>query len=356
MADAINSAAKEPDTVAEQEQEKKETEIETGTKKSTSRDSEGTCTFISIGNVCSVKYQIDAFLKRRGLAQETHFFDWLMTNTRTIIQVFEAALTNTIDAHMKRSALALDGTHGDNAVLKFTAFSHCVSIHDVPKLCNEDDLADCVAKYSRRAHRLAQEVCKRTRAPLLLVRMGSFELAELVELQTKISHLRDLAHASAAAFATSAASAASATSAASAASATSAASAASATSAASAGSACSASVSASSNVPQKGLKSELQTDYEARPIFVVGLRELKFDQVRQGALAGNTAETEAEAVKPVSPFVFIVNMTLFLRVPPASESEAEYGWTKPTWDWERALLAAQNAVSALLAAQNAASN
>ncbi len=58
--------------------------------------------FISIGNACNVKYQID----KNTTKKETLFFDWLMTDMQSVVKVFEHY--NNIDEILNLSTVKQD--------------------------------------------------------------------------------------------------------------------------------------------------------------------------------------------------------------------------------------------------------
>ena len=44
-------------------------------------------TFISLGAACDVKYQLEAKFKKINNIKETYFFDWIVSDFKTVLNV-----------------------------------------------------------------------------------------------------------------------------------------------------------------------------------------------------------------------------------------------------------------------------
>lgn len=104
--------------------------------------------YISLGNACNVKYQINLHVKQ---TQETQFFDWLMTSFESVLQVLAES---DIERLIHSGALTKTGDHSGKSVISFNKLQDCVSIHDLPSLYTPEQEAVCIQKYVRRQKRL----------------------------------------------------------------------------------------------------------------------------------------------------------------------------------------------------------
>lgn len=112
-------------------------------------------TFISIGDSCSIKYQID---KIRG-KQETLFFDWLMTDMNSVIYLLQHY--NNIDDILHYNNITRDKDHPYhlcNSRIKIISLSNCISIHDMSVDYVDKDVFDFIEKYKRRLDRIIQHI------------------------------------------------------------------------------------------------------------------------------------------------------------------------------------------------------
>jgi hypothetical protein len=116
-------------------------------------------TYISIGNACNVKVQIDRVQKG-----PTHFFDWLMTSFETVLQVLRT--TNIADA-ITEQTLTIKPIPNRTEVT-MTAFDSCVSIHDIPQTYTPIHVQTFIEVYRRRHTRLLELI--RSDEPLFFIR------------------------------------------------------------------------------------------------------------------------------------------------------------------------------------------
>jgi hypothetical protein len=116
--------------------------------------------YISLGNACNVKYQID---KHTNKSQLTHFFDWLMTSFETVNQVMSAT---SIAPYFDPSTFKVEsrttsiGPHKNTThhTVTLTALHGCVSIHDIVGKYDAAAINRFIEIYTRRYARLLDEI------------------------------------------------------------------------------------------------------------------------------------------------------------------------------------------------------
>lgn len=108
-------------------------------------------TFISLGEACDVKYQLEAKFKEHNKIQKTYFFDWIISDFKTVLSV----LSGDFLKKFKKDNLLID-----NTIKKYSAslvtiknFSTFSSLHDLPKNYTDKDLDEFISKYTRRYNR-----------------------------------------------------------------------------------------------------------------------------------------------------------------------------------------------------------
>jgi hypothetical protein len=122
--------------------------------------------YISIGNACSVKYNID---KYRGKS-ETLFFDWLMTSMDSVIEILNC---NNINNILYSDNIVRDSDnpyHCNNSRIIIKSLNYCVSIHDLSKNYTDDDFLNFIDKYSRRFERIIEYI--KSNEQICFIRMG----------------------------------------------------------------------------------------------------------------------------------------------------------------------------------------
>ena len=109
-------------------------------------------TFISLGEACDVKFQLEAKFKSHNKINQTYFFDWIVSDFQTVLSV----LNGDFLYKFKSDNLIID-----NTIKKYSAslvtiknFSKFSSLHDLPKNYNNKDVDEFINKYSRRYNRL----------------------------------------------------------------------------------------------------------------------------------------------------------------------------------------------------------
>ena len=104
--------------------------------------------FISIGDSCNVKYQIDKHIKK----EETLFFDWLMSDINSVNLILKNY--NEIDDIINLNKLKIETNNRSKSKIYFTALPRMISLHDVKINYNEKDLIEFINKYKRRFNRI----------------------------------------------------------------------------------------------------------------------------------------------------------------------------------------------------------
>jgi len=110
--------------------------------------------YISIGNACTVKYQIDKHKEKK----ETLFFDWLMTSMDSVIEVLSCKDISKILHFDNIVRDEKDPYHGVMTRIVIKSLHFCVSIHDVGILYNDKHIHEFIDKYTRRFNRIIQYI------------------------------------------------------------------------------------------------------------------------------------------------------------------------------------------------------
>ena len=124
-------------------------------------------TFISLGEACDVKYQLEAKFKEHNKIQETYFFDWIVSNFKTVLSV----LSGDFLKKFKKENLIIDNTNSkyNGSVIKIKDFSNFSSLHDVPKKYSDYDIDNFMNKYIRRYYRFI-DLIKNTNEKMFFLR------------------------------------------------------------------------------------------------------------------------------------------------------------------------------------------
>lgn len=109
-------------------------------------------TFISLGEACDVKYQLEAKFKGHNKIQQTYFFDWIISDFKTVLSVLRGNFLNKF----KKDNLLIDNTNKkySSSLVTIKNFSTFSSLHDLPKNYNNKDVDEFISKYTRRYNRL----------------------------------------------------------------------------------------------------------------------------------------------------------------------------------------------------------
>lgn len=106
--------------------------------------------YISIGEACNVKYQIDT---HKGKT-ETLFFDHLLINMKSVNCLLT---TNNINSLLSMDNIIRDPVHpyfNNNSRMLIKSLPLCVAQHDIHKNITHRGLSTFIAKYTRRYNRL----------------------------------------------------------------------------------------------------------------------------------------------------------------------------------------------------------
>ena len=102
--------------------------------------------FISIGEVCNVKHQIDKHIEKT----ETLFFDWIGTDMKSIIDILNC---ENIEIYLNKENIIQDPNNMyvfNNSRVYLKSLSKCVFIHDLSKNFDDDELNKFIQKYKNR--------------------------------------------------------------------------------------------------------------------------------------------------------------------------------------------------------------
>jgi hypothetical protein len=109
--------------------------------------------FISLGHACNVKYHIDQYVK-----QPTHFFDWLITDFESVIQLLEIKTKNKdIHAALNRDTLLIEPIL-DRTQVTMKGLGNCISIHGIPEKYTDTHIDRFLEQYVRRYWRLIETI------------------------------------------------------------------------------------------------------------------------------------------------------------------------------------------------------
>ena len=107
--------------------------------------------FISIGSACNVKYQLDIIFGKK----ETLFFDWLMTDMQSVIEIFNNYDDiNKLLYYNNIIQNPLNPVHNNKSRIVIKSLSYCESIHDIDIHITPQKIYDFIEKYKRRYERI----------------------------------------------------------------------------------------------------------------------------------------------------------------------------------------------------------
>ena len=127
--------------------------------------------FISIGNACDVKYNIDKFTG----SKETLFFDWLMTDMNSVNTILGIDKIDNILFFENIIRNKKNPTSHNNSRIIIKSLSYCESIHDVPILYNSSHINKFIGKYKRRYNRIIQIILK-NKSKIYFIRKGKITI------------------------------------------------------------------------------------------------------------------------------------------------------------------------------------
>lgn len=140
--------------------------------------------YISIGNACPVKYNID---KYRGKS-ETLFFDWLMTSMNSIIDILGCDNIDNI-LYFDNIIRDINNPYKDeNSRIIIKSLDFCVSIHDLPINYTDNDILGFIYKYKRRFNRIIEYI--KSNEKICFIRnsyVSNSQIDKFIETITKIN-------------------------------------------------------------------------------------------------------------------------------------------------------------------------
>jgi len=105
--------------------------------------------FISIGPSCNVKWALNTFFGKK----ETLFFDWSMTNLKSVTEILGINDVNDILSLKTLTQNKKNPFEINNSRILINTVDYWESIHEVPKKFTEEDLVAFIDKYKRRHQR-----------------------------------------------------------------------------------------------------------------------------------------------------------------------------------------------------------
>jgi hypothetical protein len=110
--------------------------------------------YISIGDACVMKYQIDKHKSKK----ETLFFDWLMTSMTSVIEILSCRNINLILNYSNITRDENDPIFNNNSRVVIHSLDYCVSIHDIDREFKHEDILSFIDKCKRRYNRLIEYI------------------------------------------------------------------------------------------------------------------------------------------------------------------------------------------------------
>ena len=136
--------------------------------------------YISIGNACNSKMAIQKYIG----PCETLFFDWLMTDMKSILAVLQC---QNIEDILQPKYIVQDNDkpiHETMARIRIQSLSHCISIHDLKINYTEMDVLQMIEKYKRRYDRIHEWI--QSNEKLCFIRVGKMNPKECLEFMETI--------------------------------------------------------------------------------------------------------------------------------------------------------------------------
>jgi hypothetical protein len=106
--------------------------------------------YISLGAACNTIYQISIHKSKK----ETLFFDWLMTDLISVINVLKC---DNIDTILNYNSICVDINNpivDNHSRILIKSLPSCVSIHDVNTNVTDKEIFNFIEKYKRRYNRM----------------------------------------------------------------------------------------------------------------------------------------------------------------------------------------------------------
>lgn len=126
--------------------------------------------YISIGDKCCVKHQID---KYKG-SKETLFFDFIGTDMKSVITILASEHIEEIlyFDNIFRDSNQPNGHDGKKARVTIRSLSRCISVHDLPINMKDQDVYEFIEKYKRRFQRIIDNIKSNRNDKIFFLRYG----------------------------------------------------------------------------------------------------------------------------------------------------------------------------------------
>ena len=129
--------------------------------------------FISLGPSCNVKWALNTFFGKK----ETLFFDWSMTNLRSVTQILGINDVNDILSLKKLTLNQNNPLKSNNSRILINTVDYWESIHEVPKQFTQKDIQSFIDKYKRR-HKRTIELIKNPSYYIFFIYYGNASIED----------------------------------------------------------------------------------------------------------------------------------------------------------------------------------
>lgn len=110
--------------------------------------------YISIGDRCNVKFQID---KHRHQI-ETLFFDRIFSSMHSVMELLRCDNIDDILYFDNVGRDKNDPTTSTNSRIVIKSLDYCTSVHDLPLEYSDNDIVEFIDKYKRRFNRIIEYI------------------------------------------------------------------------------------------------------------------------------------------------------------------------------------------------------
>lgn len=142
--------------------------------------------FISLGSNCSIKYNLDLHIGK----EQTLFFDWLITDMKSVNQLLSC--TNIDEIININSIERIGGNSNKNlSKVNITTLSKCISMHDLSLRYDNNEAIDFVNKYKQRYFRII-DLIKNSSSKLYFLIYGNVSKDEMDHFITIIKNINNL--------------------------------------------------------------------------------------------------------------------------------------------------------------------